>query len=99
MMKVDGEEREGRSNLASSSSMSDERFTFASPLPESWLLLLIISRHHAGISIAATHGHLRLLLLLLLRHVEAIHVALLAARVEIIILLISIHVLLDELVR
>lgn len=79
--------------------MSDERFTFASPLPESWLLLLIISRHHAGISIAATHGHLRLLLLLLLRHVEAIHVALLAARVEIIILLISIHVLLDELVR
>lgn len=73
----------------------------ASPLSEA-RLLLIISRHHSGAAVVATHGQLRLLLLvLLLWRTEAIHVELLllVGMKVIAVRLVDIHVLLNELLR
>lgn len=76
----------------------------ASPLSEA-RLLLIISRHHSGAAVVATHGQLRLLLLvLLLWRTEAIHVELLLLLLlvgmkVIAVRLVDVHVLLNELLR
>lgn len=77
--------------------LSVNRFTFTSPLSESWLLL-VISCHHSAVSFATHCGH-RLLLLLLLRHIKATHVYLLTVGVKIIVLLINVHVLLNVMMR